>query len=129
MKQNGNGDYVTSHYGKVICISRYGEFKWHYTGIDTQTEMGVDGLPIILKKHWRERMNPSGFPGLVCDTYQNIIIAEYNFYRISMLNSDGKLLRTLMTNGVDFPLSLVLDSLNHLWIGQENEIKVIKYTD
>ena len=67
--------------------------------------------------------------GIECDQFDNIIIAQEISNTICLLNTEGALISTLMTeeNGISGPLTLALDSYGRLWIGQEDEIKVVKY--
>ena len=105
VKQNGNGDYVVSHEKGVVCLTRMGEYRWNYT---------TTGKTRILS--------------LVCDRYNNIIIGEERNRHIIILNSDGKLLKTLHTeNSRSGPISLSLDRDENLWVGHWEHIKVIKY--
>ena len=107
VKQNRNGDYVVSHKNRVVCVTSLGEYRWKYT---TTGETSI----------W----------GLVCDKYNNIIIAEGQNRQITILNSDGILLKTLRTEDSDWgPISLSLDRDENLWVGYAKYIKVIKYLE
>ena len=66
---------------------------------------------------------------MVCDKYNNVIIAEYLSNKIHLLSSEGKLVTTLLTgqDGIREPWSLSIDRHGQLWIGQEDSIKVVKY--
>ena len=105
VQQNGNGDYIASGYEGVICVTRDGTYRWKYDTIDSDIE------------------------SVVCDRHDNIIIAEYATNKITMLGSDGKLIKTLMTadDGIWRPLALSIDSKGHLWIGQKRNIKIVQY--
>ena len=109
VKQYGHGDYVVADFDKIVCVSREGG-----TGESIRLRSGIEP-PIVL--------------GMVCDRYDNIIIAEYWNYTISLLDSEGKLITTLMTreDGIRNPKSLAIDNQGHLWIGQNNNVKVMKY--
>ena len=71
VKQNGNGDYVVADKNRIVCVSREGEYRWKYRVKQT---------------------NPYEIPsvfGMVCDRYDNIIIAEFRNDKISMIDSEG----------------------------------------
>ena len=104
VKQKGNGDYVVSDDAKIVCVSREGEYRWEY------------------------RLNTICF-GLVCDQYDNIIVAEYFGHTVHLLSKDGELIKTLLTkkDAMEFPNSLSIDKNGYLWIGQESNIKVMQY--
>ena len=105
VKQNGNGDYLVSHENGVVCVTRLGEFKWKYT---TTRETRI----------WC----------LVCDRYNNVIIGEEINHQITILNSDGIILKIIPTVDSHWgPLSLSLDRDENLWAGHVEHIKVIKY--
>ena len=105
VQQNGNGDYIASGYEGVICVTRDGEYRWKYDSIC------------------------SSIQGLVCERHDNIIIAEYATNKIILLNSEGKLIKTLMTEDdrIWRPLSLSIDSKGFLWVGQISDIKIVQY--
>ena len=105
IQQNMDGNYVVSSRNRTVCVSRDGEFLWTYESIDSR----------IFE--------------LVCDRYNNIIILEYVKNKITMLSSDGKLIKTLMSeeDGVSRPLSLSIDSNDNLWIGLANNITIVRY--
>ena len=105
VKQNGNGDYLFTYAEGILCLSRDGEYKWKY-----EVEGEVLGA-------------------LVCDKYNNIIVGELKNDRISLLNSEGQLVKTMMTrkDGIRYPLSLSIDKYGRLWIGQQDNIKVVNY--
>ena len=102
VKQNGNRDYVVAGGGRIVCVSSEGRFRWYYNAI----------LQIC---------------GIVCDKYDNVIIAEHN--KIHLLSSEGKLVTTLLTeeDGISWPESLSIDGHRQLWIGQDKSLKVIRY--
>ena len=106
VKQNGIGDYVVSSYDTIVCISSQGTFRWEYC-VESST----------------------GIYGIVCDKYNNVIIAEFGVNKISLLNSEGKLVTILLTkeDGIDLPGSLSIDRYGQLWIGQVFSLKVVKY--
>ena len=110
VKQNGNGDHVVADYDRIVCVSREGEYRWEY-----QVEGSGEWIPQVI--------------GMVCDRYNNIIIAEWGNDKIRLLDSEGKLVTTLMTrgDGIIDPLSLAIDKQGHLWIGQSGNLKVVKY--
>ena len=103
VKQNRSGDYVVADEIRVVCVSSKGRFRWDY------------------------RDKSAGIFALVCDKYDNVIIAlDYRNCKICLLNSDGDLVTTLLT-GEDYTYSLTIDRNGHLWIGQNRNIKVVKY--
>ena len=104
VKQNGKGDYVVADDGRVVCVNSWGRFRWDYN---------VGLLDIY---------------GIICDRYDNVIIAEY-LNKILLLSSEGKLVTTLLTrdNGIYHPWSLSIDTHGQLWIAQEKGVKVFKY--
>ena len=104
VKQNGNGDYIVSLKNEVVCFTRMGIYKWKY--ITTKV---------------------SKILGLVCDRYNNIIIAEESNRQITILKSNGKLLKNLYTEGINGPISLSIDTVGNLWVGAVDHIKVIRY--
>ena len=104
VKQNGNGDYVVSLKNEVVCFTKMGVYRWKY--ITTKV---------------------SNILGLVCDRYNNIIIAEEMNRQITILKSNGKLLKTLYTEGINGPISLSIDKDGNLWVGAIDHIKVIRY--
>ena len=103
VKQNGNGDYIVSQEDGIVCVTREGEYRWKYE-------------------------TNSVIYGSVCDRYNNIIIAEHSYHQIKMLSSEGKLIKTLLTqeNGISFPNSLSTDTYDNLWIGQDENILVCR---
>ena len=103
VKQSGNGDYVVADWDRVVCVSNEGKLRWDY------------------------RVGPSGIYGMVCDKYDNVIIAEN--YSIHLLSSEGKLVTTLLTaeNGISFLWAMSIDRHGQLWIGKKSSIRVIKY--
>ena len=105
VKQNGNGDYVVVDNDRIVCVSSEGRIRWDYS-------MGLSSV-------W----------GLVCDKYDNVIIAEYYNDKIHLLTNEGKLVTTLLTreNGIRWPHTLSIDRHGQLWIGQERSLKVVKY--
>ena len=109
VKQNGNGEYIVADGDRIVCVSREGEYKWMY-----QVKKIKGYAPYVY--------------GIVCDSYDNIIIADQMNDQISLLDSKGKLIRTLLTirDGISEPLSLAIDRQGHLWIGQSVNVKVIK---
>ena len=111
VKQNGNGDYIVSDGDRVVCVSNGGKFIWDYQVM---------------------RCNPyfdSCVSGIVCDRNNNIIIAEYDNSRITLLNSEGKLVATLLTekDGINLPRTISIDRLGDLWIGHLDGLKVVRY--
>ena len=95
---------------RIVCVDREGGYRWEY-----QVKQTGDYFPIVY--------------GMVCDRYDNIIIADHIYDNISLLDSEGKLITTLMTrqDGIWEPYSLAMDNQGCLWIGQEKNVKVIKY--
>ena len=106
VKQNGNGDYVVAEYGRVVCVSSEGRFKWDYS---EGSFMAVYGM--------------------VCDKYDNVFLAEYYSHKIHLLSSEGQLVTTLLAreDGIRAPRSLSIDIHGQLWIGQEESLKVVRY--
>ena len=105
VKQNGSGDYVVAGGGRIVCVSSEGRFKWDCEG----SFMGICGM--------------------VCDKHDNVIIAAHVSNKILLLSSEGNLVTTLLTaaNGIMYPRSLSIDKHGQLWIGQDNNVKVVKY--
>ena len=105
VKQNGNGDYVVSDLNRIVCVSRKGLYRWEY----------------MLDFH--------NANGIACDSYNNVIVAQRYGNTISVLDSEGNLISTLLTeeDGILQPLTLAIDSHGFLWIGQEDQVKVVKY--
>ena len=108
VKQNGSGDYVVAERNRIVCVSSEGRFRWDYL-------LGISTLHVIY--------------GIVCDKYDNVIIAEYYNANILLLSSDGKLVTTLLTaeDGISRRLSLTIDRHGQLWIGHAYGLKVVKY--
>ena len=106
VKQNGNGDYVVAGENRIVCVSSEGRFRWEY----------IEG-------------SLTWVHGMVCDKYDNVIIADYNNDKIHLLSSDGELVTTLLTrkDGIYNPLSLSIDRHGQLWIGQLDSLKVVIY--
>ena len=107
VKQNGNGDYIVSDDYRIICISRGGELRWEY-----MIDFVFDDVC-----------------GVVCDKYDNIIISHRLSFTISVLDSEGSHISTLMTkkDGILYPKALAIDSNGRLWIGHYDKVKVVKY--
>ena len=105
VKQNGIGDYVVADLDRIVCVSSEGRLWWEYS----------EELCAI--------------NGLVCDTYNNVIISDIASSKIHLLSSEGKLVTTLLTeaDGIGNPRSLSIDRHGQLWIGQKESIRVIKY--
>ena len=93
VKQNPIGDYVVSSYDRIVCISSEVAFRWDYF-VESST----------------------GIYGIVCDKYNNVIIAEIGDSKISLLSSEGKFVTTLLTkeDGIDLPGSLSIDRYGQL---------------
>ena len=110
VKQKLNGDYVVADGDRIVCVGREGEYRWEY-----QVKQSVWIHPNV--------------HGMVCDRYDNIIIADTMNAKISLLDSEGKLITTLMTekDGIFIPWSLAIDKKGHLWIGESENVKVVKY--
>ena len=104
VKQNSNEDYVLSGNNSIVCVSRDGKLRWEHKEVGRVY-------------------------GLVCDWYANIVVAEYDNNQITLLDSEGKKITTLLTNkdGICLPRSLALDTQGNLWVGQENNVKIFKY--
>ena len=105
LKQKGSGDYVISDDNRIVCVSRKGEYNWEY------------------------QLFQYCF-GLVCDQYENTVVAEYYSHKVHLLSSDSKLIKTLLTKDDGFienPYSLAIDKNGFLWIGQDKNIKVVRY--
>ena len=103
VKQNGNGDYLVAHDG-VSCVSRDGDFRWRY------------GKGIVIHC-------------LVCDKHNNVILGEFDNRRITLLDGDGNLVKMLLgkEDAIKRPLSMSIDKNDDLWIGQEKNVKLVKY--
>ena len=110
VKQNAKGDYVVADGDRIVCVNREREYRWEY-----QVKQSGGYIPVVY--------------GMVCDSYDNIIIADQMNDNISLLDSEGKLITTLMAeeDGISVPYSLAIDKQGHLWIGQYENVKVIKY--
>ena len=108
VKQNGNGDYVLADYDRIVCVSEEGEYKWEYQVSGRRAQVVC---------------------GMVCDRYDNIIIADCMYNKISLLDSEGRLITTLMNSkdGISIPWTLTIDTKERLWIGQEKNVKIVKY--
>ena len=110
VKQNINGDYIAADTNIIVCVTEEGVYKWEY-------------------KVQKEGEIPPYVAGIVCDKYGNIIIAEFNNDKLSLLDGEGALVTTLMTrdDGVYDPWSLTIDGEGLLWIGQLGNVKVVTY--
>ena len=111
VKQKRDGEYVASDIDRVLCIDREGGLKWKYKVADF-----VQG--------------PHDVQCLFIDSYDNIIIAEENNNRITILDNRGNRIGTLVTakDGIDQPRCLTLDSTGRLYIGQRcGNAKIVKY--
>ena len=108
VKQNGSGDYVVAEFDSIVCVNSQGRFRWDYE---------VESSPAVFVF------------GIVCDKYDNVIIADHYNDKILLLSSEGKLVTTLLTaaDGIRGPRSLSIDRHGQLWIGQEESLKVVKY--
>ena len=106
VKQNGSGDYVVADGDRIVCVSSEGGFRWDY----------IVGLFMAIY-------------GMVCDKYDNVIIADHYNDKIHLLSSEGKLVTTLLTakDGIRWPRSLSIDRHGQLWIGQDESLKVVRY--
>ena len=104
VKQTTNGDYVVCMGDEVVCVSKEGKFRWEY------------------------RVRGWAF-GLECDRCGNIIIADFEYNEIGLLSGQGRLIATLLTgkDGIEDPWFLSVDGHGYLWIGQKDNIKVVKY--
>ena len=105
VKQKTKGDYVVSEGNRIVCVERDGLYKW-------ECLLGNDCVY-----------------GMACDQYDNIIIAKLLNHAIVILDSEGSLISTLLTDedGILDPRALAIDSRGYLWIGQKDEIKVVQY--
>lgn len=75
----------------------------------------------------KERFHPSG---IVCDTYCNIIITDFNNHCIHLLSDEGAFLKFLTTDteGLKYPYCLSLYSNSRLWVGcKDGVIRVYDY--
>ena len=98
---------MVADWNMIVCVSSEGQFRWDFS---------AETSPLIYD--------------MVCDKYDNVIIAEYYSNNICLLNSEGKLVTTLLTHedGLRNPRSLSIDRHGQLWIGQDNgPLKVVKY--
>ena len=104
VKQKGNGDYVVSGNTRIVCVGRDGEYKWGY------------------------HLGSICF-GVVWDRYNNVIVAQYLDDKVLLLSNDGKLIKTLLTKKdvINRPYSLSVGKHDCLWIGQDQNVKVVKY--
>ena len=104
VKQKDNGDHVVSDDARIVCVNRKGEYRWEH------------------------RVNDSCY-GLVCDQYDNTLVAEYDKYIVHLLSNDGKLIEILLTkeDGIRKPYTLSIDKIGYLWIGQDKNINVFRY--
>ena len=111
VKQNRNGDYVVSDIDRVVCVSREGTLRWDY-------KVGeYEGGRIDIQ-------------GIVIDQHEHIIVAECNKNKITVLDRDGQLVMTLLTeeDGIRRPCSMSIDNDGVLYIGQlYGQVKVVKY--
>ena len=103
--QNGNGDYVIAHSEGVSSVNSDGQFRWIYDNIGASVNE------------------------FVCDKFNNIILTETDYNKITLLNSDGIFIKTLLAelDGIHRPQSLWIDEQDNLWIGQTDSIKVVEY--
>ena len=110
VKQKKNGDYVVSDGDRIVCVSREGKRKWNY------------------KVERSESVTYAVF-GIVCDKYDNVIIAEYFNKTVYLLDNEGKLVTILLNkkDGIIEPYSLSVDKQGFLWVGQKQNTKVVKY--
>ena len=109
VKQKSNGDFVVSDRDRIVCVSDEGQYKWEY------------------KVHpCRELTDTPYVFGLDCDPYDNVIIAECFNDKVSLLNSEGRLITTLLTrdDGVGAPYSVSIDKHGEVWIGQSKCVTV-----
>ena len=111
VKQNGNQHYVVADDNRVVCVSCEGRFMWEHT-----VKKGGNSYTI---------------QSLECDRYNNIIIAENNNDKISLLSVDGTLIKSLLTSseGIHRPFSISIDKKGYLFIGQmePTQIIIVKY--
>ena len=94
-----------AHSEGVSTVNSDGQFKWVYDNIDA---------PVY---------------EFVCDKFNNIILTETDYNKITLLNSDGIFIKTLLAelDGIHRPQSLWIDEQDNLWIGQTDSIKVVEY--
>ena len=120
VKQRRNGDYVVLGPDKIVCVTTEGEFKWIY---DWYKGMECKGVMTGLFDEFPD------FFGLVCDMNNNVIIADCNNDHVLLLDNEGRLVRTLLTkkDGINYPRYLSIDQHGCLWIGQTDNVKVVKY--
>ena len=110
VKQQSNGNYLISSSSKVICVGRDGKFKWEH-------------------KESKSLGDSNEVFSTACDKYDNILVAGYANQKVQLLNSDGKIIKTILTRkeGILCPWSLSLDKYGYLWIGQQNSVRVMQY--
>ena len=104
VRQSSTGDYIVADGGRIVVVSRDGEYRWshHFDG---------------------------SLMGLAIDRYGNIISADYMNNKIYLIGKEGVPTRTLMTkkDGIRYPDSLSIDNHGVLWIGEEEDVKVVQY--
>ena len=107
VKQNVNGDYVVSDRNRLVCVSREGHYQW-------ENVIGCDDIH-----------------GLACDRHGNVLASDCYNNRAVLLDSDGTLVRTLLTAVDDmmYPQALVLGRDGELLVGQKINVKVFKYLE
>ena len=107
--QNGNGDYIACDDNRVVCVSREGELRWTY-------KVPKRGPCVEIQ-------------GIVCDRFNNVIIAENHNDKITLLDSEANMAQTLFTkaDGVSSPRSLSIDNDGLLYITLQTHVKVVKY--
>ena len=107
VKQNVNGDYVVSDRNILVCLSREGHYRW-------ENVVGCDDIH-----------------GLACDQHGNILASDCYNNRVILLDSDGTLIRTLLTvaDGMMYPQALVIGREAEVLVGQQIDVKVFKYLE
>ena len=110
IRQSKNGDYVVNDIDRVVCVSSDERKRWEY--------------------------NVRNNTGIVVDQSDNIIIgaSEDTGKKITMLESDGQLIRTLLSVDDYSQTLLAIDNNGLLYIGIEsyqrqrgNHVKIVKY--
>ena len=88
----------------------------------------------MCKCRWKFNVNQVGYKfsfsvfGLACDTHDNTILGEFYSNAIYVMDIEGKLLTKLsVIDDISGPMSLSVDKQGHLWIGQDANVKIVKY--